>query len=59
MHTIRVVPWHNEDVHLLEQAGSPGGVCIHLAQKRHSTLIGGWLIAMNGRLKPYAEFCGI
>lgn len=59
MHSIRVVSWHHEDVHLLEKARSPSGVGVHLAQKSHGTLIGGWLVAMDGGLKPHAKFGGV
>jgi hypothetical protein len=59
MHSIRVVPRHNEDIHFFEQARGPSSVGVHLAQKCHSTLIGGWLIAMNSSLKPHAKLRGI
>lgn len=59
MHSIRVVPWHNEDIHLLEKARSPGSVGVHLAQKCHGTLVGGWLVTVNSSLKPHAKFRGV
>jgi hypothetical protein len=59
MYAIRVVPWHHKDVHPLENARSPRGVSVHLAQKSHGTLIGGWLIAMDSSLKPHAKFGGV
>jgi hypothetical protein len=59
MHSIRIVPWHHEDVHLFEKARSPSSIGVHFAQKCHRTLVGGWLIAMNSSLKPHAKFVGV
>jgi hypothetical protein len=59
MHSVRVVPWHHEDVHFFEKARSPSGIGVHLAQECHGTLISGWLVAMNGSLKPHAKFGGV
>ena len=59
MHSIRVVSWHNEDIHLLEKARSPSSIGIHLTQKCHGTLVSGWLVAMNSSLKPHSKFRGV
>jgi len=59
MYPVRIVPWHNEDVHLLEKARSPSSVGIHLAQKCHGTLVSGWLVAMDSSLEPHAKFRGV
>jgi hypothetical protein len=59
MHSIRIVSRHNEDVHLFEKARGPSSVGVHLAQKCHSTLVSGWLVAMNSSLEPHAEFRGV
>ena len=47
VHAIRVVSRHDEYVHLLEKTCRPSSVGVHLAQERHSALVGSRLIAMN------------
>ena len=59
MHSIRIVPWHHENIHLFEKARSPSSVGVHLAEKCHGTWVGGWFVAMNSSLKPHAKFGGV
>ena len=53
--SVGVVTRQDENVQLLEQAGSPSLVGVHLAEQGQNTLISGGLIAVNGALKVHAD----
>ena len=53
--SVRVVTRQDKNVQLLEQAGSPSLIGVHLAEQGQDALISSGLVAVDGALKVHAD----